>query len=55
MPQCKSLLPTGVMEKDLLPKRYETHSMDYDWVHRMRASLLGLEAGAIPYEEDINA
>ena len=55
IPQCEALLPTGVVEKDLLLKRYETFTLDYDWVHIVRASLLGMEADTIPSEEDINA
>ena len=29
-PQWEAALPTGVKEEDLLPKRYETFTMDYD-------------------------
>ena len=41
-------------EEDLLPKRYETFTMDYDWVQWVRGSLLGLETGAPPSREDID-
>ena len=54
MHQWEAALPTGVKEEDLLPKRYETFTMDHDWVHRVRCSLLGLEVGAAPSKKDIN-
>ena len=54
MPQQEAALPTGVKEKDLLPKGYETFTMDHDWVHRVRCSLLGLEVGALPSKKDID-
>ena len=54
MPQQEVALPTGVKEEDLLPKRYETFTMDQDWVQWVRCSLLGLETGATPSNEDIN-
>ena len=41
-------------EEDFLPKRYETFTMDHDWVQWVRGSLLGLEAGATPSKKDIN-
>ena len=47
-------LLTGVKEKELLPKRYETFTMGQDWVHRVRCSLLGLEVGAVPSKKDID-
>ena len=47
-------LPTGVKEEDLLPKRYETFTMDHHWVQQVRGSLLGLEEGATPSQEDID-
>ena len=37
-------LPKGTKEKDLLPWRYEVFASDYEWVQRVRGSLLGLEA-----------
>ena len=40
--------------EDILPKRYETLTADNDWVHQVRCSLLGLEAGTKPSKEDIN-
>ena len=45
-------MPTGVKEEDLLPKRYETFTMDLDWVQQVRCSLLGLEVGATPSKKD---
>ena len=41
-------------EKDILPKRYEVFTLDYDWVQSVRGSLLGLEAGTSPYRRDID-
>ena len=46
-------LPKGMMEKDLLPKRYEVFASDYEWVQHMRGSLLGLEAGDSPSKSQI--
>ena len=40
--------------EDILPRRYETLSADNNWVHWVRCSLLGLEAGTTPSKEDIN-
>ena len=37
-----------------LPKRYETFTIDHDWVQWVRGSLLGLEAGAMPSKKDID-
>ena len=54
MPQQEVALPTGVKEEDLLPKRYETFTIDHDWVQWVRGSLLGLETGAMPSKKDIN-
>ena len=53
-PQWEAALPTGVKEQDLLPKRYETFTMDHNWVQWVRGSLLGFEAGATPSKKDIN-
>ena len=54
MPRQEVALPTGVKEEDLLPKRYETFTMDHNWVHWVRCSLLGLETRATPSKKDIN-
>ena len=52
-PQWEVALPRGVKEEDILPKRYETFTVDNDWIQRVRGSLLGLEDGATPSKEDI--
>ena len=53
-PRWEAALPTGVKEEDLLLKRYETFTIDHDWVQWVRGSLLGLEAGATPSKKDNN-
>ena len=53
-PQQQAALPKGVRMEDILPKRYATLAADNEWVHQVRCSLLGLEAGTIPSKEDIN-
>ena len=53
-PPHKASLQRGMMEKDILPKRYEVFTSDYDWVQSVRGSLLGLEAGASPSRRDID-
>ena len=52
-PPCEAVLPKGVSEEDILPKRYEIFTLDYNWVQSVRGSLLGLEAGASPSRRDI--
>ena len=52
-PPHEAYLPRGMNEKDLLPKRYEVFTSDYEWVQRVRSSLLGLEAGASPSRREI--
>ena len=47
-------LPRGMSEEDILPKRYEVFTSDYDWVQSVRGSLLGLEAGTSPSRRDID-
>ena len=54
LPPREAALPRGMSEKDLLPKRYEVFTSDYDWVQSVRGSLLGLEAGASPSRRDID-
>ena len=54
MPPHKAVLPRGVTEEDILPKRYETFTSDNNWVQHMRCSLLGLEAGTTPSRKDID-
>ena len=46
-------LPKGTMEKDILPKRYEVFASDYEWVQRVRGSLLGLETDDSPSRRQI--
>ena len=53
-PPCEAVLLRGMSEKDILPKRYEVFTSDYDWVQSIRGSLLGLEAGASPSRRDID-
>ena len=50
----EAVLPRGVSEEDILPKRYEIFTSDYDWVQSVRCSLLGLEAGTTPSRRDID-
>ena len=52
-PPCEAYLPRGLKEKDLFPKRYEVFTSNYEWVQRVRGSLLGLEAGASPSRREI--
>ena len=47
-------LPKGTMEKDLLPRRHEVFSSDYEWVQHMRGRLLGLEANDSPSKSQID-
>ena len=47
-------LPKGTMEKDLLPRRHEVFSSDYEWVQRVRSRLLGLEANNSPSKSQID-
>ena len=54
-PQWEAALPRGVKKEDILPKRYETFTADTSWVQCVRCSLLGLEAGTTPSQEDIDA
>ena len=53
-PPREAALPRGMSEKDILPKRYEVFTSDYDWVQSVRGSLLGLEAGTSPSRRDID-
>ena len=53
-PPREASLLRGMSEKDILPKRYEVFTSDYDWVQGIRGSLLGLEAGASPSRRDID-
>ena len=53
-PPHEAALPRGMSEKDILPKRYEVFTSDYDWVQSVKGSLLGLEAGTLPSRRDID-
>ena len=53
-PPHEAVLPREVSEEDILPKRYEIFTSDYDWVQSVRCSLLGLEAGTTPSRRDID-
>ena len=46
-------LPKGMMEKDLLPKRHEVFTSNYEWVQCMRGRLLRLEANDSPSKSQI--
>ena len=46
-------LPKGMMEKDLLPKRYEVFVSNHEWVQHVRGRLLGLEADDSPSKSQI--
>ena len=46
-------LPKGMMEKDLLPKRHEVFTSDYEEVQHVRGRLLGLEASNSPSKSQI--
>ena len=52
-PPHEAYLLRGMKEKYLLPKRYEVFTSNYEWVQRVRGSLLGLEAGASPSRREI--
>ena len=52
-PPREASLPGGMTESDILPKRYEVFTSDYEWVQSIRGSLLGLEAGTSPSRRDI--
>ena len=54
LPPREAVLPRGVLEEDILPKRYEIFTSDQDWVQDVRCSLLGLEAGTTPSRRDID-
>ena len=53
LPPCEVYLPRGTKEENLLPKKYEVFTSDYEWVQRVRGSLLGLETGASPSRREI--
>ena len=53
-PPREAALSRGMTEKNILPKRYEVFTLDYNWVQSVRGSLLGLEAGTSPSRRDID-
>ena len=53
-PPREAALLRGMLEKDILPKRYEVFTSDDNWVQSIRGSLLGLEAVASPSRRDID-
>ena len=53
-PPHEAVLPRGVSAEDILPKRYEVFTSDYDWIQSVRGSLLGLEAGTSPSRRDMD-
>ena len=52
-PSLQVFLPKGTMEKDLLPKRHEVFTSNYEWVQCIRGRLLGLEANDSPSKSQI--
>ena len=52
-PSLQVFLPKGTTEKDLLPKRHEVFTSDYEWVQHMRGRLLRLEADDSPSKSQI--
>ena len=52
-PPREASLPRGTKKEDILPKRYEVFTSDYEWVQSVRGSLLGSETGALPSRRDI--
>ena len=53
-PSLQVSLLKGTTEKDLLPRRHEVFTSDYEQVQRMRGRLLGLEANDLPSKSQIN-
>ena len=52
-PSLQVSLLKGTMEKDLLPKRHEVFTSDYERVQHVRGRLLGLEANDSPSKSQI--
>ena len=52
-PSLQVSLPKGTIEKDLLPKRHEVFTSDYEWVQRVGGRLLRLEANNSPSKSQI--
>ena len=53
LPPSHASLLKGMTEKDLLPKRHEVFTSDYERVQHMRGRLLGLEADDSPSKSQI--
>ena len=53
-PSLQVSLPKGMTEKDLLPKRHEVFTSDYERVQHVRGRLLGLEANDSPSKSQID-
>ena len=53
-PSLQVSLPKGKTEKDLLPRRHEVFTSDYEWVQCMRGRLLRLEADDSPSKSQID-
>ena len=53
-PSLQVSLPKRTTEKDLLLRRHEVFTSDYERVQRMRGRLLGLEANDLPSKSQIN-
>ena len=53
-PSLQVSLPKGMTEKDLLPKRHEVFTSNYEWVQHVRGRLLGLEANDSPSKSQID-
>ena len=53
-PSLQVSLPKGMTEKELLPRRHEVFTSDYEWVQHVRDRLLGLEADDSPSKSQID-
>ena len=53
-PSLRVSLPKGTMEKDLLPRRHEVFTSNYERVQRVRGRLLGLGANNSPSKSQID-
>ena len=53
-PSLRVSLLKGTTEKDLLPRRHEVFTSDYEWVQHVRGRLLGLEANDSPSKSQID-
>ena len=54
LPSLRVSLPKGTMEKDLLPRRHEVFTSNYERVQRVRGRLLGLGANNSPSKSQID-